>query len=345
MLTRLLTLVILFFQIASVYLLGSLLDLAWYPQPASDLHYSVIKGQGLHSILEETLVSPEQQVSFSGRLYARISGGDRRILTGRYRFGGEISPAQIVEQLTNGPNDPLRVIIPPGYTLEDCARALAKAGCIDSPTDLVTVATRGWVLEIIGAPSLEGLVAPETYFFDERIENETECLEILHEDWVEFASRVAGTSDLAQRGSNGLTLYETLIVASIVEREAARHIEMPTAASVFHNRIQKRMPLGSAATLRYALGDWEGEDHKLPVNLDSPYNTSRKAGLPPTPICIPSESALRAALHPPKTEFLFFVADGDGGLIFNRTHNEHRDSVKSYRDKMASRKKTAGTGG
>jgi UPF0755 protein len=116
---------------------------------------------------------------------------------------------------------------------------------------------------------------------------------------------------------------------------------MATAASVFHNRLRKNWPLGSAATLRYALRDWEGRDDQLPVSLKSPYNTSKRPGLPPTPICIPSEAALLASISPPETRYLFFSGDGDGSLVFNKTHDGHKTSVSRYRKKIDKREQEA----
>jgi len=267
-------------------------------------------------------------------LYARLSGADRRIKAGRYHMSPGWSPMQILEQATLGGNDPIRVTLAPGYTLRQCASVLEDSGWISSATEWLFSASGEAALTLFGSANLEGLLKPETYLADD-VSSATETLARLREDWKAFMTELAGTSALEERLPNGLTLYDTIILASLVEREAANVVEMATVASVFHNRIRQDWPMGSAATLRYAIGDWKRKERDLPVNLKSPYNTTRRIGLPPTPIGIPGREALSAALHPPDTPYMFFVADGEGGLLFSVTHEEHTSAVRDYRNRKA----------
>jgi peptidoglycan lytic transglycosylase G len=265
--------------------------------------------------------------------YARLTGVDRLVKPGRFEVGAGWSPVQILEQATLGTNAPRRVTVAPGVTLLQCADTLAVSGWVSSATDWIRHASGSAVLAKTGRPTLEGLLAPDTYFFESSSDTE-EVLARLNGAWSEFIQRVAGTSDLDGRLSNGLTLYETIILASVVEKEAANTVEMATVSSVFHNRLRKGWQLGSAATIRYAIGDWERGERSLPVNLKSRYNTMRNSGLPPTPICMPGREAIRAAIHPADTDYMFFVADGQGGTIFNKTHKAHVNSVRDYRRKQ-----------
>jgi UPF0755 protein len=323
---------ILLSAIACAFLLSNRAAQIWAPGNAAETRFQLEKGETVRGVFDEieSTGRPASRISLSA--YARVAAIDRKVKAGRYRIPGDWSAAQILEQAALGGNDPLRVTLPPGLALPEVARRLEDAGWVESATAWLALASGTEVHAVLRRESYEGLVAPETYYFDSK-EPPDRVLETLHSEWKRSIETETQTSDLDRALANGLTLYDTITLASLIEKEAAKEVERATVSSVFHNRIRKGWPLGSAATLRYAVGDWTGSDRNLPVNLKSPYNTSRKPGLPPTPICLPSVESLRAALHPPETEYFFFVADGDGGLIFNRTHDEHRASVRDYRNK------------
>ncbi len=321
-------------SLAALYRLSESGMELWKP---SDTQESVRSTIGKGEIFTDSYRSLEPAIPFPPdpviQVYARTTGLDRRMKRGSYELGPEWSPAQVLEQFALGSNSPNRVVLPPGLTLVQSAERLQSAGWIENATNCLKSATGSAAVEICGRPSLEGLIAPETYFFDEQ-EHPSEVLSVLYRQWKSNIEKLAGTSELSTHLRNGLTLYDTIILASLVEKEAASQIEMATVASVFHNRIRKNWPMGSAATLRYALHDWERGENQLPVNLKSPFNTNRKPGLPPHPICIPSREALSAAVRPADTPYFFFVADGEGGTIFNETHREHIQSARNYRDKI-----------
>lgn len=329
---------ILLAEVAGVAALSQTVNEVWAPGGMDKAEMLIRDGDSYRMVIERlaeasNLDSPEVVAT-----YGIASGLDRKVKKGRYRIDDNWSPAQALEQTALGPNDPLRVKILPGLTLRDCARTMHQAGWIESATSWINLASPSTSISPLGTMNYEGLLAPETYFFDSP-EDPAVVLDRLHTHWRSFISRVAGTDDLKARLRNGLTLYDTIIVASIVEKEAAKPPEMATAASVFHNRLRKKWPLGSAATLRYLMGPWKGRDDQLPVNSKSPFNTSKRPGLPPTPICIPSEAALLAAISPPETSFLFFNGNGDGSLVFNKSHAGHKSSVANYRKKIAEREK------
>jgi UPF0755 protein len=121
----------------------------------------------------------------------------------------------------------------------------------------------------------------------------------------------------------GRPLAEVVTVASIVEREAMLDDEKPLIASVFYNRLARGMKLESCATVIYALGRTPERLTVEDLQVDSPYNTYKYAGLPPGPICSPGEKALKAALSPAATDYLFFVSNGDGSHTFSKTFGAH----------------------
>jgi UPF0755 protein len=144
-----------------------------------------------------------------------------------------------------------------------------------------------------------------------------------------------------QLNARGLTLHQAVTLASIVEREAAVPAEQPIIASVYLNRLKRDMPLQADPTVQFAVasanlaealgfGYWKRELTRTDLQLPSPYNTYVQRGLPPGPICSPGLSALEAVANPAETEFLFFVASGDGRHVFAKTDTEHAANVQRY---------------
>jgi UPF0755 protein len=132
---------------------------------------------------------------------------------------------------------------------------------------------------------------------------------------------------LPELQANGapLGVYQRLIMASIIEKEAVHPRERPTISGVFYNRLALRMPFGSDPTVEYALGRHQGNRGLTykDIAIESPYNTYKYPGLPPTPIANPGLASLRAAVQPARTEMLYFVARGDGSHVFTRSYREH----------------------
>ena len=132
-------------------------------------------------------------------------------------------------------------------------------------------------------------------------------------------------------GSPLSTPYEALILASIVEKETGRPAERGSVASVFVNRLRQGMRLQTDPTVIYGLGAaFDGNLRKRDLEADTPYNTYTRAGLPPTPIALPSQASLDAVLNPPATPYLYFVARGDGSSVFSSTLEEHNRAVAKY---------------
>jgi UPF0755 protein len=141
-----------------------------------------------------------------------------------------------------------------------------------------------------------------------------------------------------------LSLRELVTLASVVERETARPEERPRIAAVFHNRLARRMPLQTDPTVIYALrkaGRWDGNIRKKDLDIDSPYNTYRRPGLPPGPIASPGREAILAALHPAATRDLYFVSRNDGSHHFSQTLGEHERAVDRYQRSRTGRARNA----
>ena len=176
--------------------------------------------------------------------------------------------------------------------------------------------------------SLEGLFLPETYFFN-RGDSDLDLL-------VRARNKMKKTMDelWQNRRDDGLfkTPYESLALASIVEKETGIAEERPLIAAVFANRLRKGIALYSDPTIIYGLGE-EFDGNLTRAHLrdkSNPYNTYARRGLTPTPIALPGKAAIAAALNPPASDYYYFVASGDGGHVFSKTLREHNNAVNKY---------------
>ncbi len=178
-----------------------------------------------------------------------------------------------------------------------------------------------------GTPSLEGFLFPATY--EVRIHGSVS--ELVADQLEAFHERFGPQLERRAR-SLGLTSYQLLIVASMVEREALLPHDRPLVAAVVYNRLRLGMPLGIDATIRYALKDFGGPLTEAQLQTHSPYNTRLHAGLPPTPISNPGMEAIEAAAHPAHAAYLFYVdgADGCGELVFSDTEAQFESNKAAY---------------
>jgi UPF0755 protein len=179
------------------------------------------------------------------------------------------------------------------------------------------------------ARNLEGFLFPATYQFPRRVaagDIVGAMVRRFREVWNSLPER--------QALPGGFSVEQVVTMASLVERETGIAGERAVISGVFHNRLRRGMPLECDPTVIYALelaGRYRGSLTRADLRFDSPYNTYRRRGLPPGPIANPGEAALRAALAPAQTEYLFFVADAQGGHLFSRTLREHNANVARYR--------------
>jgi len=216
-------------------------------------------------------------------------------------------------------------VIPEGYTMFDIAQAVEQAG-LGSQEEFLRVAMSSTDLIQDVSPearSLEGYLFPDTYEFT-RTQSVREIVAVMVHHFRQVANAIGLTSEV----------HPTVIMASIVEKETASADERPMVASVYYNRLTKRMALDADPSVIYAellAGVYQGALHHADMQVNSPYNTYRYPGLPPGPIGNPGRSALEAAMHPAKSDYLYFVSDGQGHHRFARNLQEHNKNVTAYR--------------
>jgi len=263
------------------------------------------------------------------------SGLDKTIQAGQYTLNPRNSPVEIAHTLQDATPSEVTFRILPGWRLDEVAAALPTSGLSFSPWDFTKLATNppdslSVSQELPPGASLEGFLYPDSY----RLPRAITALDFVKIVLDDFQSKV--TPDLMAGFQNqGLSLFQAVTLASIVQREAIVEEEMPMIASVFTNRMRAGMRLDSDPTVQYALGldTEEGSWWKSPLSLDdlqviSPYNTYQITGLPPGPIANPSLSALRAVAFPAETPYYYFRAacDGSGRHSFAETFEQHQSN-------------------
>lgn len=261
------------------------------------------------------------------QLLGVLSGKDQEIRSGLYRIPNEFSSWQILNYLTAGNNVTIKVTIPEGVTCEEIAGILQGKIEIDSAAFVMLANDSTFVRSLgIQTGSLEGYLLPETYYFDWKM-SEKDLLNFL----VNRTLKLFDSDSVRQRLSElDMSVNKILTLASIIEGEALVDSERVIISSVYHNRLRRGWKLQADPTIQYIL---PGKPRRLTyrdLEIDSPYNTYKYAGLPPAPINNPGKKSILAALYPAETRYLFFVATGDGGHRFSRTTEEHAYWKKQF---------------
>lgn len=301
-------------------------------EPHSPIEVNVPAGTNFDSVLD-TLVTRGVVVGRRRfRLYARLTGADRRIRSGRYSLVPGTPMREILETLTSGRVMTFGMTIPEGFTIADMALRVAET--VGRPTDTVRAlmtdpdAHERWD---VPGPGLEGYLFPDTYRFARGV-----ALDVVIGEMIGRYRTVWTAGRVARREELDMSENELITLASIIQAEARLVSEMPTISAVYHNRLRLGYRLEADPTVLYALGGHR--QRLLYAAMDSvadhPYNTYTRRGLPPGPITAPGEAAIHAALYPVDESYLYFVARPDGSHIFTNTleeHNRARDVASSER--------------
>ncbi len=250
------------------------------------------------------------------KVLARAEGRARALKAGEYRVPPRASVEEILDLVTSGRSIQFAVTVPEGLTSWEVVQLLRSV-------DVLT----GEIAEI----PPEGSLAPDTYFVDRG----TARLELLARMSAAQEAILAEAWEARAEGLPIDTAEEALILASIIEKETGVAEERGTVASVFVNRLRRGMRLETDPTVIYGITNGEGPLgrglRRSELVRETPYNTYRIDGLPPTPIANPGRASIEAAVNPPDTPYYFFVADGTGGHAFAETLTEHNANVREWR--------------
>lgn len=221
--------------------------------------------------------------------------------------------------------DEVNVTVPEGYNIREIANLLEEKG-IKKASDFIKATNLKYDYDFLPEYSdgyLEGYLFPDTYNVSPKMKTD-EIVDMMLKRFGDVFTQ----SDRERAGELGMTTHEIITLASIIEKEAAADNERPLVSSVFHNRLKSdEYPyLQSCATVQYVLPEIKEVLSNEDIQINSPYNTYKYKGLPPGPIASPGRASIEAALYPAKTNYYFFVSNGDGTQTFSETYDEHKVS-------------------
>lgn len=263
-------------------------------------------------------------------ILVRITGNDKKLKQGAYLFEGTMNLIQAMNKIITGEILVQKVTVPEGCSLYKTLRILAENKIGEYDKFLALSEDKNFILQSTGfkASSLEGFVYPDTYVFNFK---DTEA-DVLNKMINNFFIKL---KDAKINYSNKTAFYNTMKLASIVEKEAVFSEEKPLIASVYQNRLNKHMLLQADPTSTYHLekvGVHKSKLYYYDVRKDTPHNTYVHFGLPPTPICSPSISAVQASLKPTPSNYLFFFATPERRHIFTESYEEHLRKQKAQKN-------------
>lgn len=250
-----------------------------------------------------------------------------KISAGEYLLSASMDPRAILAKLVSGQVLDRIITVPEGMSIREIGNVVEKAGLI-SKADFDRATKDPGLLARAGvaSSSFEGYLFPDTYKLSRPITPDRVV-------WLMFENgeKHWPPEFTAQADTMRLTRHDILTLASIIEKESSKKLEeQPVIASVFHNRLKAGMKLQSDPTVIYGLKDFNGNLTKEDLMNPHSFNTYVNYGLPPGPICNPGDGAIKAALFPASTPYLYFAADGSGGHVFSTTLTEHNENVRKY---------------
>ena len=260
-------------------------------------------------------------------LLTMARGSSRSLKAGEYELERGATTLDVLTLIESGRVKQHAILHPEGATVTELARVL-EADRLTTARDVARLSTDAAFLKTlsIDGPSLEGYLFPDTYQLVRGMTPE----EILTRMVLRMRSKLG--ADIAARArARGFTVHQLLTLASIIEREAVDREEMRTISAVFWNRLKVDMPLQADPTVQYAAGKERRTLTRADLQLDHPYNTYRRSGLPPGPIASPGLAAVEAALDPAPVKYLYFVAIDEHRHFFSYTIEQHNAAVARYR--------------
>ena len=260
------------------------------------------------------------------RLLARLRHVDGDVKAGEYRFPAHQTSDEVLRRLVRGEQFAVWVTIPEGYTAREIAHALAARALGDASTyERIFLHEGGIAVGGKRTANLEGYLFPSTYLMPIDDTPDRVVRILVDQFRLELPRDATARAQRLRR-----TIPEIVTIASLVEREGKADEERPLIASVIYNRLRLGMPLEIDASIEYTFAEHHDVITKRDLESDSPYNTYRHTGLPPTPIASPGKPSLDAAFGPARSDYLYYVAKGDGHHAFAKTLQEHNANVARY---------------
>ncbi|ELE5024934.1 endolytic transglycosylase MltG [Vibrio fluvialis] len=263
---------------------------------------------------------------FAEKLVRRFHPQLTQIKAGTYQLMPDMKLAQALKLLVSGKEHQFAITFVEGSRFSEWMAILEQN---EQLKHTLTESSEADIAKQLGIEQskLEGLFLAETYHFTKGVSD----LDILKRAHRKLEGILNSAWETRQENLPLTSPYQALILASIIEKETAVESERERIASVFVNRLNKRMRLQTDPTVIYGMGDnYDGNIRKKDLRAPTPYNTYVINGLPPTPIAMPGEASIRAALNPEQSAYLYFVASGNGGHVFSKNLTEHNRAVRAY---------------
>lgn len=315
-------------------LIGLLLLGAWLtyyaisplkPQPSSQ-EITIQPKSSLRSIANQLVAQGVLREPWHFMLMAKLFNKEQYLQAGSYTLNKNISPYQLLLSLHQGKTTQGSATFIEGRTFSQMREKLAKNNAVKQT---IAHLTDTEILKLVGSTHAvaEGLFFPDTFYFD-RNTTDVALLKISYDAMQTKLEKAWQTRDIGLPYKDS---YQSLIMASIIEKETGKASERPMIAGVFVNRLRLGMRLQTDPTVIYGIGaQYDGNIRKKDLMQDTPYNTYTRSGLPPTPIAMPGIASIEAALHPEKTKALYFVGKGDGSHVFSNNLDAHNRAVVRY---------------
>ncbi|MGI8641766.1 MAG: endolytic transglycosylase MltG [Pyrinomonadaceae bacterium] len=298
-------------------------------------YIEIPKGSTPNEIIDKLVAENIISGKLPTQIYIRTFGDAGKLQAGEFQFDSPITPLQVLKELEKGEERTTKITIPEGFTRFDIARRIAEKFPQNPPIADKAILTLMDDVSLIKsfdptAKNLEGYIYPSTYSLPRDAKPQEiikRMVEQFFKEWKpEWTERARAL---------GRTPHEIVTLASLIETESGVESERPIVASVIYNRISKNIPLGIDQTAVYIAkmqNRWDGTINKSDLEVDSPYNTRRFGGIPPGPISSVSESAIRAALNPANTDYIFYVRNVEKN---DGSHNFYASAADFERGKQA----------
>lgn len=325
-------------MLPGLLLLAAVAGVLWWlvasplPLPAEPTEFTVEQGSSLRAAAQQVAaagvpVEPRVLVALG-----RLLGVDTSIKAGSYAIGRGTTTLDLLRKLTQGDVTQSEIVFIEGWSFRQMRERLDAHPELRHDARGVPEAE---IMRLVGAPAgiraAEGWFFPDTYLFPKQARDIDVLARAYRAMQRHLQREWEGRADALPYADP----YQALILASIIEKETGREEDRPLIAAVFVNRLRQGMPLQTDPAVIYGLGArFDGNLRKRDLVRDTPYNTYRRVGLPPTPIAMPGLASLRAALHPAASQALYFVARGDGSSHFSQTLEEHNQAVSRYQRKV-----------
>lgn len=298
-----------------------------------DSTVTIANGMTANDVWQSLVAAGASSTKLPWRYHAWLQGAATSLQAGTYEIEQGSSVASVVRRMAAGDTlvNQVTLTFPEGFTLQQIADRTAARGLgtaeefVTAATPTLYIDTFSWLREIPAGRSLEGYLFPDTYhaFVDDK------AADVIIRMLTTFDSKV--TEDIRRSlTKQGRSLDETIIMASIIEREVVKEEDMALVSGILWTRYDDGVGLDADATVRYAVHAWDRPLTVQDLAVDSPYNTRRYRGLPPGPISNPGLAAIMAATNPTPSDYYYYLSTPEGKTVYSRTNDEHNQAKAQY---------------